>query len=58
MVRTFVSGRVMYRETVRAALLRHLEKDLGPLAFPQLPAVPGAVHRGRVLPVAVGDRAD
>ena len=37
MVRTFVSGRVMYRETVRAALLRHLEKDLGPLAFPQLP---------------------
>ncbi|MCC9198311.1 NUDIX hydrolase family protein [Arthrobacter sp. zg-Y820] len=37
MVRTFVSGRVMYRETIRAALLRHLEKDLGPMAFPQLP---------------------
>ena len=35
--RTFVSGRVMYRETVRAALMRHLEKDLGPLALPQLP---------------------
>ena len=35
--RTFVSGRVMYRETVRAALMRHLEKDLGPMAFPQLP---------------------
>lgn len=35
--RTFVSGRVMYRETIRAALMRHLEKDLGPLAFPQLP---------------------
>ena len=35
--RTFVSGRVQYRETIRAALMRHLEKDLGPLAFPQLP---------------------
>jgi hypothetical protein len=35
--RMFVSGRVMYRETIRAALLRHLEKDLGPLAMPQLP---------------------
>lgn len=35
--RSFVSGRVMYRETLRAALMRHLEKDLGPLALPQLP---------------------
>lgn len=34
--RTFVSGRVMYRETVRAALMRHLEKDLGPMAMPLL----------------------
>lgn len=40
MVRTFVSGRVMYRETIRAALLRNLEKDLGPFALPQLPASP------------------
>jgi len=40
MMRTFVSGRVLYRETVRAALLRNLEKDLGPLALPQLPASP------------------
>jgi len=40
MVRSFVSGRVMYRETIRAALLRHLEKDLGALALPQLPASP------------------
>ncbi|MGO2003860.1 NUDIX hydrolase family protein [Arthrobacter rhombi] len=38
--RTFVSGRVMYRETVRAALVRHMEKDLGPLAMPQLPLSP------------------
>jgi hypothetical protein len=40
MVRTFVSGRVMYRETIRAALTRHLEKDLGPFALPQLPPCP------------------
>ena len=40
MVRYLVSGRVLYRETIRAALLRHMEKDLGPLAFPQLPISP------------------
>jgi ADP-ribose pyrophosphatase YjhB (NUDIX family) len=38
--RTVVSGRVMYGETLRDALFRHLEKDLGPMAFPQLPASP------------------
>lgn len=38
--RTIVSGRVMYGETVREALFRHLEKDLGPMAFPLLPASP------------------
>ena len=40
MVRYLVSGRVLYRETIRTALLRHMEKDLGPLAFPQLPISP------------------
>ena len=38
--RTLVSGRVMYGETIRDALFRHLEKDLGPMAFPLLPAAP------------------
>src|ERR1700712_1239141 len=38
--RTLVSGRVMYGETIRDALFRHLAKDLGALAFPQLPASP------------------
>jgi ADP-ribose pyrophosphatase YjhB (NUDIX family) len=38
--RALVSGRVLYRERVRTALLRHLEKDLGPLALPRLPAAP------------------
>lgn len=38
--RAVVSGRVLYGERVRDALLRHLEKDLGPMAFPLLPASP------------------
>ncbi|WP_439593676.1 NUDIX hydrolase family protein [Microbacterium sp.] len=40
MSRTIVSGRVRYGETVRDALFRHLENDLGPMAFPLLPAQP------------------
>lgn len=40
LTRTIVSGRVMHGETIREALFRHLEKDLGPMAFPQLPASP------------------
>jgi hypothetical protein len=35
-----VSGRVLFGERVRDALVRHLEKDLGPLALPRLPADP------------------
>jgi len=38
--RAIVSGRVMYGERVREALVRHLEKDLGPMALPQIPAAP------------------
>ncbi|MFT4214667.1 MAG: NUDIX hydrolase family protein [Microbacterium sp.] len=38
--RSIVSGRVRYGETVRDALFRHLENDLGPMAFPQLPPQP------------------
>ena len=51
MVRYLVSGRVLYRETIRAALLRHMEKDLGSPRLPAAPRQPGAVHRGRILPV-------
>ena len=40
MTRMLVSGRVLYGETLRDALFRHLEKDLGPMAFPQLPMSP------------------
>jgi len=37
MSRSLVSGRVLHGESVRDALMRNLEKDLGPTAFPQLP---------------------
>ena len=37
MTRSFVSGRGRYGETRREALFRHLENDLGPMAFPQMP---------------------
>jgi ADP-ribose pyrophosphatase YjhB (NUDIX family) len=35
--RMVVSGRVLYGERIRDALLRHLEKDLGPVALPCIP---------------------
>ncbi|MDO5503406.1 MAG: NUDIX hydrolase family protein [Actinomycetia bacterium] len=40
MGRELVSGRVLYHERVRDALMRHLEKDLGPVALPQVPPSP------------------
>lgn len=38
--RELVSGRVLYHERIRDALVRHIEKDLGPMALPQIPASP------------------
>ncbi len=38
--RLIVSGRVLFGERIRDALLRHLEKDLGPVALPQIPPSP------------------
>ena len=38
--RELVSGRVLYHERVRDALVRHIEKDLGPMALPRIPASP------------------
>jgi ADP-ribose pyrophosphatase YjhB (NUDIX family) len=35
--RMIVTGRVNFGERVREALLRHLEKDLGPVALPRIP---------------------
>lgn len=51
MTRTIVSGRVMYGETLREALFRHLEKDLGPMAFPLLPASPNPFHVAEYFPL-------
>ncbi len=38
--RTLVTGRVLHGETIRAAVLRHIAKDLGPMAIPRLPVSP------------------
>lgn len=38
--RAVVSGRILYGERVRDALLRHLEKDLGPMALPRVSPSP------------------
>lgn len=38
--RAVVSGRVLYGERVRDALLRHLEKDLGAMALPRVAPSP------------------
>lgn len=40
MSRALISGRVHYHERIRDALLRHIEKDLGPMALPQVPPSP------------------
>ena len=38
--RAVISGRVLYGERIREALLRHIEKDLGGVALPQIPTNP------------------
>jgi ADP-ribose pyrophosphatase YjhB (NUDIX family) len=35
-----VSGRVLYGERIRDAVIRHIEKDLGAMALPRVPASP------------------
>lgn len=39
-VRAIVSGRVLVHETIREAIARHIEKDLGPMAMPRIPVSP------------------
>ncbi len=51
MTRTLVAGRVMYGETLRDALFRHLEKDLGPMAFPLIPASAVPAHVAEYFPI-------
>ncbi|MFD2674534.1 DUF4916 domain-containing protein [Gulosibacter bifidus] len=56
--RSFVSGRVQYGERVRDALVRHLEKDLGAMAFPQLPMTLVPFTVAEFSPLPVGDLYD
>lgn len=37
--RAIVTGRVLYGERIRTALLRHIEKDLGSVALPRVPVI-------------------
>ena len=39
-VRAIVSGRVLIHETIREAVARNVEKDLGPMALPRIPVSP------------------
>ncbi len=39
-VRAIVSGRVLVHETLREAIARNVEKDLGPMALPRIPVAP------------------
>ncbi|MBL3687334.1 DUF4916 domain-containing protein [Leucobacter zeae] len=51
MTRALVSGRVRFGETLREALFRHLENDLGPMAFPQMPAAIAPVQVAEYFPM-------
>ena len=48
--RAVVSGRVLYGERIRDALLRHVEKDLGSMALPQIPANPAPLTVAEYFP--------
>jgi hypothetical protein len=38
--RELVAGRVLFHERVRDAIVRHFEKDLGPMCLPRVPTSP------------------
>ncbi|MCI6574808.1 MAG: DUF4916 domain-containing protein [Actinomycetaceae bacterium] len=48
--RAIVSGRVLFHESIYHALVRHIEKDLGHMALPQLPASPIPFTIGEYFP--------
>jgi ADP-ribose pyrophosphatase YjhB (NUDIX family) len=48
--REIVGGRVRYHESIRSALLRHAEKDLGTLALPTLPVALTPFHIAEYFP--------
>lgn len=50
MSRALVAGRVFYHERIRDAIIRNLEKDLGPVALPQVPTSPTPFAIAEYLP--------
>lgn len=50
--RALVSGRVLLHETIREAIARHIEKDLGPMALPRVPASPQPFTVSEYFPTA------
>lgn len=49
--REIVSGRVLFHEPIRSALMRHIERDMGGLALPMLPASPTPFTVAEFFPV-------
>ncbi len=55
MIRSMVSGRVLYRETIRAALLRHMKRTSA--RWPSRSCRSArSLHGGRILPLPVPHR--
>ena len=52
--RAFPSGRILLYETIREALARHIDKDLGPMALPRIPAVLTPFTVGEYFPMGEG----
>ncbi len=53
LARTVISGRVLLHETVRSAITRHVEKDLGSMALPRVPASPQPFTVTEYFPTAI-----
>lgn len=51
--RTVISGRVLLHETIRSAIARHIDKDLGPMALPRIPASPQPFTVNEYFPTVV-----
>ncbi|WP_062076662.1 NUDIX hydrolase family protein [Demequina globuliformis] len=49
--RALIAGRVLYHERIRDALIRHIEKDLGSVALPRIPASPAPFTVAEYFPV-------
>ena len=52
MSRALVAGRVLYHETVREAIIRNIEKDLGLAALPRVPLSPTPFTIAEYFPTA------